>query len=245
MAAPMDNTNSSQNPNLIDDLEASFVNCLSLLTTQEQINVQDSEETKTSIENAMQKFFELSRQTEAFFLRKRMLISFQKPEQNLSEDMESLRVELARKEQLLERHTERLKRCQLLLQQQQQQQQQPSQTGSQSIQSSQPHHVPAATQSSMQPPASHPLQPPQHVPQTSTLPQYSHHVQQMPSQGGAGIPQGYQGFSGSVHQQSMPGPPPQMPSHSLPRQQAPPSYPQGPLAYLEQTTSNIGLPDRR
>lgn len=34
----------------------------------------------SGIENAMQKFLELSRQTEAFFLRKRMLISFQKPE---------------------------------------------------------------------------------------------------------------------------------------------------------------------
>ena len=30
----------------------------------------------------------------------------------------------------------------------------------------------------------------------------------------------------------------------MPRTQ-PPSYPQGPLAYLEQTTSNIGMPDRR
>ena len=37
------------------------------------------------IENAMVKFLELSRKTEAFFLRKRMLVAFQKPELVISE----------------------------------------------------------------------------------------------------------------------------------------------------------------
>ncbi|XP_045188248.2 mediator of RNA polymerase II transcription subunit 28-like [Mercenaria mercenaria] len=236
MAAPIDSASVGQNQNIIDDLESSFLNCLSLLTTQEQINVQDSEETKTSIENAMQRFLELSRQTEAFFLRKKMLISYQKPEQLLIDDIDNLKAELARKEALLEKHTERLKRCQIILQQQGAAPGQPVQ---------QPH--PAPTQPSMQPPQSHPVPQQPHMAQGGPLPQYpSHHMQQMPSQG-PGLPQ-YQGYSGSMHPQSMPGPPPPMQSHQVPmgqRPQAPPSYPQGPLAYLEQTTSNIGLPDRR
>lgn len=37
------------------------------------------------VENAMQKFLELSKKTEAFFLRKRMLISFTKPELVIAE----------------------------------------------------------------------------------------------------------------------------------------------------------------
>lgn len=238
MAAPLDAANTGQNPNLVDELEASLLNCLSLLTTQEQINVQDSEETKTSIENAMQKFLDLSRQTEAFFLRKRMLVSFQKPEYLVNDDINDLKAELLRKEALLEKHSERLKRCQMILQQQGAAPGQPMQ---------QPHPVPA--QSSMQPPPSHPVPQQPHMSQSGPLPQYPSHHMQMQSQGpGPNLPQ-YQGYSGSMHPQSMPGPhPPTMQSHPVsmaPRPQAPPSYPQGPLAYLEQTTSNIGLPDRR
>ncbi|XP_060573545.1 uncharacterized protein LOC132731386 [Ruditapes philippinarum] len=239
MAAPFEFEKIGQNSNIIDELESSFLNCLSLLTTQEQINVQDSEETKTSIENAMQKFLELSRQTEALFLRKRMLVSYQKPEQQLVDDIENLKGELARKEALLEKHTERLKRCQIILQQQ------GVTPAGQPVQQSHP----VSTQPNLQLPQSHtvPQQQP-HMAQSGSLPHYSsHHIQQIPSQAPA-LAQ-YQGYSGSIHSQSLPGPPPPMQSHPVvsigPRPQAPPSYPQGPLAYLEQTTSNIGLPDRR
>lgn len=161
----------------------------------------------------------------------------------LLQDIENLKGELARKEALLEKHTERLKRCQMILQQQ-------GGTSGPPVQQS--HPVPTCAQSNLQVPQSHsvPQQQP-HLSQAGSLPHYSsHHIQQISSQT-PGLPQ-YQGYSGSMHSQSIsvpPPPPPAMQSHpGVPvgqRPQAPPSYPQGPLAYLEQTTSSIGLPDRR
>ncbi|XP_052771280.1 mediator of RNA polymerase II transcription subunit 28-like [Mya arenaria] len=247
MAASSDLTMSSQNINLIDELESSFLNCMSLMTSQEQYNVQDSEETKTSIENAMQRFLELSRQTEAFFLRKRMLITYQKPDLLVKDEILDLKAELVRKEQLLERHAEKFKRCQLLMKERE--------GTSPSV------HAGSGHQSAMQSVNSHQTPPPQPQGLGATgampvghLPPYSqpHHLPGMGGQQGGSMAPGsgpYQGYPTTMHGQGpggMPGP--GMQSHSMgmgPRPQPPPSYPQGPLAYLEQTTSNIGLPDRR
>lgn len=87
----------------------------------------------------------------------------------------------------------------------------------------------------------------------SHLPQYNQqHMSQIPSQGTGPMGQNqggpYQGYPTTMHGQgSMAGPQASMQSHTMgmgSRTQPPPSY-QGPLAYLEQTTSNIGLPERR
>ncbi|KAH3785032.1 mediator of RNA polymerase II transcription subunit 28-like [Dreissena polymorpha] len=268
MAAPMDNSNYLPNSTLIDDLESSFLNCITLMTSQEPFNVQDAEETKTSVENAMQKFLELSRQTEAFFLRKRMLISFQKPEDLVKDEINDLKTELARKEQLLDKHAEKLKRCQVLIKDREGGPPLPPQT------------IPQQ-QGAMGPLGGHPTPPPHsgqamlmgsgqsmgHLPQYSQQLQMSQHAGQGglgqgqgglgpgqgglgPGQGGLGPGQGqYQTYQTSMHP-SVQGPMAAagmqpLPMGMGPRQQPPPSYPQGPLAYLEQTTSNIGLPDRR
>lgn len=238
MAASMipDASTAGQKQHLIDELESSFHNCVLLLTSQDYFNLQDSEETKTSVENAMTKFLDLSRQTEAFFLRKKLLASYQKPEQMLNDDIGDLKAELARKEQLLEKNTERLKRCQIMLQ-----------AGSPGVGVPQqppppPQHMPQQMPQQLPPP--HPMA------QGGPLPQYSpHHMQQMPPHPMGHFPQGPppgpQGFPPTqIHTPPMQGPPMPHPMGMPPRPQ-PPSYPQGPLAFLEQTTSNIGLPDRR
>lgn len=52
---------------------------------------------------------------EAFFLQKRFLLSALKPEMNVKEDISELRLELARKEELLKRHYDKIAVWQNLL----------------------------------------------------------------------------------------------------------------------------------
>ncbi|KAK0070451.1 mediator of RNA polymerase II transcription subunit 28 [Biomphalaria pfeifferi] len=100
---------------LVDDFEAAFQNCVSLLTSQENFNVQDSEETKMSVENSLQRFLESARQMETFFLNKRLILSVARPEHVLNEDILELKAEFERKEKLIEKHHEKLPKWQALL----------------------------------------------------------------------------------------------------------------------------------
>lgn len=148
---------------------------------------------------------------------------------------------------------EKLKRCQMMLMKDREGQGQPvSQQLTHQTQQQQQQQQPQ----SMQQMSSHPqTQAPSHMATSgSHLPQYSQqpHVSQMSTQGSTGMGQGpgpYQGYPTTMHGQGpMQGQQSPMQSHSMgmgARQQPPPSYPQGPLAYLEQTTSNIGMPERR
>ena len=158
------------------------------------------------------------------------------------QENQELRTEIERKEKLLERHTEKLKRCQLVLKGEaqpssiSQQQQQSQQQQSQSIQQLSSHPQTQA-QSHVGPSGGH-------------LPQYSQQSHGTPGSGGmAPNPGPYQSYPTTLHSQApIQGQQAGMQSHSMgtgARQQPPPSYPQGPLAFLEQTTSNIGLPERR
>ncbi|XP_059148743.1 mediator of RNA polymerase II transcription subunit 28-like isoform X2 [Physella acuta] len=90
-------------------------NCISLLTSQENFNVQDSEETKMSVENSIQRFLESARQMETFFLNKRLVLSASKPEHVLNEEIVELKAELERKEKLIEKHHEKLPKWQASL----------------------------------------------------------------------------------------------------------------------------------
>ncbi|XP_014783723.1 mediator of RNA polymerase II transcription subunit 28 [Octopus bimaculoides] len=200
----MPSTERSNEHNLIDELETAFQNCLSLLTSQEYFNVTDSEETKAGIEHALQRFLEVGRQMEAFFLRKRMILSIQKPEQVIKEEFTDLEQELLRKESLLQKHQHRLQQWQSLLCNLQSAQQQTS--------------IPQPTSKLSQQPQSASNSMPLHTMQ-SNMANYSQHPP--PSN-----PTGMQPAS-----QSLVMPPPQQPG-----------YQQTPLAFLEQTMSNIGMP---
>jgi len=75
----------------------------------------DKDEIKVEVEHTMHRFIDLARQMEAFFLQKRFLLSAFKPEMNVKEDINELRQELVRKDELLKRHYEKITVWQNLL----------------------------------------------------------------------------------------------------------------------------------
>jgi len=93
---------------LVDEFENSFQTCLSALTNPDSNHIHDSDEVKTSVELTIQRFLDVARQMECFFLQKRLLLSQQKPELILLEDNFDLRNEIARKDQVLQKFYEKL-----------------------------------------------------------------------------------------------------------------------------------------
>lgn len=181
--------------NMVDELEKAFQNSLLLVTSQEHFNTEnDPEEIKSSIEQSTQKLIDAARQLDTFFIQRRMVLCSSKADQGPpKEDLEDLRLELQRKEVLIQKHWEKLQTWQNLFK------------------------------------------------NNST---------------GQGVPTGAAPSSGQI-QAPQPGVQPQQPVPPGPMQQGsfgpgmapatggqpPGTYSQGgPLAYLEQTTSSIGLP---
>lgn len=113
MATP---TNSSGN--LVDEFEESFQQCLSILTKDEGLGnsgtgasgglIVDKDEGRAEMEQATMRFIDLARQMEAFFLQKRFLLSALKPELLVKEEINELKLELARKEELIKRHNDKI-----------------------------------------------------------------------------------------------------------------------------------------
>ncbi|NXB31219.1 MED28 polymerase, partial [Eulacestoma nigropectus] len=115
-----------RNPNntLVDELEASFRSarcfplppaCFASLVSQDYANGTDQEEIRTGVDQCIQKFLDVARQTECFFLQKRLQLSVQKPEQVIKEDVSELRNELQRKEALIQKHLSKLRHWQQVL----------------------------------------------------------------------------------------------------------------------------------
>ncbi|XP_066516074.1 mediator of RNA polymerase II transcription subunit 28 [Hoplias malabaricus] len=100
---------------LVDDLEASFEACFASLVSQDYVNGTDQEEIRTGVDQCIQKFLDVARQTECFFLQKRLQLSVQKPEQVEKEDISELRNELQRKEMLIQKHLAKIHHWQQVL----------------------------------------------------------------------------------------------------------------------------------
>ncbi|XP_077537847.1 mediator complex subunit 28 [Haemaphysalis longicornis] len=168
---------------IVDDFENSFQACLAAVTNPDYFYVRDSEEVKTGVEQTIQRFLDVAKQMESFFLQKRLVLSAQKSEQIVMEDNTELRAELARKEQLLQKYNEKIHYWQSLL---------------------------------------------------------SDHTSPSPGMGGGGggppQPQPPQGTMPPMQQQQGVQGPVMAGGQGLPG---------GPLAYLERTTSNIGMPEPR
>ncbi|PKK30850.1 mediator complex subunit 28 [Columba livia] len=98
-----------------DELEASFEACFASLVSQDYVNGTDQEEIRTGVDQCIQKFLDVARQTECFFLQKRLQLSVQKPEQVIKEDVSELRNELQRKEALIQKHLAKLRHWQQVL----------------------------------------------------------------------------------------------------------------------------------
>ncbi|KAK5899163.1 hypothetical protein CesoFtcFv8_008669 [Champsocephalus esox] len=114
------------NNTLVDELEASFEACFASLVSQDYVNGTDQEEIRTGVDQCIQKFLDVARQTECFFLQKRLQLSVQKPEQVVKEDVSELRNELQRKELLVQKHLSKLHHWQQVLEDVSVQQRKPS-----------------------------------------------------------------------------------------------------------------------
>lgn len=75
----------------------------------------DKDEINVVVDHTILKFIDLARQLEAFFLQKRFLLSALKPESVVKEDINDLRAELNRKDELIKRHYEKISAWQTLL----------------------------------------------------------------------------------------------------------------------------------
>uniref|UniRef100_A0A3Q1F562 Mediator of RNA polymerase II transcription subunit 28 n=1 Tax=Acanthochromis polyacanthus TaxID=80966 RepID=A0A3Q1F562_9TELE len=97
------------NNTLVDELEASFEACFASLVSQDYVNGTDQEEIRTGVDQCIQKFLDVARQTECFFLQKRLQLSFHVV------DVSELRNELQRKELLVQKHLTKLHHWQQVL----------------------------------------------------------------------------------------------------------------------------------
>lgn len=84
-----------------------------MLTKEDALQTLEKDE--MAIDHTILKFIDHARQLEAFFLQKRFLLSALKPECVVKEDICDLRTELARKEELIKRHYEKIVQWQSLL----------------------------------------------------------------------------------------------------------------------------------
>ncbi|KAB0796752.1 hypothetical protein PPYR_10813 [Photinus pyralis] len=260
MATP---TNGSGN--LVDEFEEAFQHCLNVLTKEEAVGSTDKDDIRTEVEQTTLRFIDLARQMEAFFLQKRFLLSALKPEMVVKEDINELRLELTRKDELLKRHYEKIAVWQNLLADLQGYAKSPAQSSStqnlisngSSVPPSPIPNIPgnqtpnqmivSAMSPTMQQMQQQQLQQMQQQQQQLQL-QQQQQMQQLQQQ--MQVPPGMSSSGVGV------GPGMMSPQQAMFMQQqgmggARTSFPQqggllqGPLAYLEKTTSNIGMTDGR
>ncbi|XP_003425770.1 mediator of RNA polymerase II transcription subunit 28 [Nasonia vitripennis] len=244
-------TPTNGNGNLIDEFEESFQQCLNLFIKEDGLekngvsSLVDKDETKLEVDQTTLRFIDLARQVEAFFLQKRFLLSALKPELVIKEEVQDLRNELVRKEDLMKKHYEKIQIWQKLLAEMHGGVQRNGLANSnQAVQpqvttngSNNPVQQQLLQQQRMQQ---------QHQHQTFLL-QQRQQLQQQAQQGpsGAGNSPNIQGAGVPVGPQNV--------MMNQPNTARPAGFPvgvnnsplQGPLAFLEKTTSNIGMPERR
>ncbi|XP_075145695.1 mediator complex subunit 28 [Haematobia irritans] len=101
-------SSSNGNGNLMDEFEEAFQNCLLSLTKLEANTSTNKEEVELEVQKTTNRFIDVARQMEAFFLQKRFLVSTLKPDQLIKDENQDLRIEIQRKEALLNKHYSRL-----------------------------------------------------------------------------------------------------------------------------------------
>ncbi|XP_067626472.1 mediator of RNA polymerase II transcription subunit 28 [Eurosta solidaginis] len=98
----------NENGNLMDEFEEAFQACLLSLTKPEPNTGTNKDEIELEVQKTTNRFIDVARQMEAFFLQKRFLVSTLKPDMLIKDENQDLRNEIARKEQLLNKHYSRL-----------------------------------------------------------------------------------------------------------------------------------------
>uniref|UniRef100_A0A2K5QRR9 Mediator of RNA polymerase II transcription subunit 28 n=1 Tax=Cebus imitator TaxID=2715852 RepID=A0A2K5QRR9_CEBIM len=89
------------NSTLVDKLESSFEACFASLVSQDYVTGTDQEEIRTGVDQCIQKFLDI--------------LSVQKPEQVIKDDVSELRNELQRKDALVQKHLTKLRHWQQVL----------------------------------------------------------------------------------------------------------------------------------
>ncbi|XP_011505404.1 PREDICTED: mediator of RNA polymerase II transcription subunit 28 isoform X2 [Ceratosolen solmsi marchali] len=246
-------TSTNGNGNLIDEFEEAFQQCLNLFTKDDGLEnnsiglTVDKDETKIEVDQITFRCIDLARQVEAFFLQKRFLLSALKPELVVKEDITDLKVELLRKEELIKRHYEKILIWQNLLAEMHGWVQPNGFTHS--TQSIQNQGINNSNNSTVQ----QQILQHQHIQQQQQqMHLQQHQIQQLHQQqaqqtsGSSSI--NLQGTGVSVGAQSIflnQGNVSTSRSSTFPVASVNSSSLQGPLAFLEKTTSNIGMPERR
>lgn len=109
------NNNSSSSKNLVRDFEDSFTTLFGVLANNNCQQSAETEELKLSVEQCVNEFIERGRELEIFFMQKRFQSSSQKPEQIIAEDLNEIKSEIQRKDQLIERFNQKLETWQQIL----------------------------------------------------------------------------------------------------------------------------------
>ncbi|XP_030375958.1 mediator of RNA polymerase II transcription subunit 28 [Scaptodrosophila lebanonensis] len=94
--------------NLMDEFEEAFQACLLSLTKQEPNSGTNKEEIELEVQKTTNRFIDVARQMEAFFLQKRFLVSTLKPYMLIKDENQDLSIEIQRKDALLQKHYNRL-----------------------------------------------------------------------------------------------------------------------------------------
>ncbi|EDW15809.1 mediator of RNA polymerase II transcription subunit 28 [Drosophila mojavensis] len=100
--------NENGSGNLMDEFEEAFQSCLLSLTKQEPNSGTNKEEIELEVQKTTNRFIDVARQMEAFFLQKRFLVSTLKPYMLIKDENQDLSIEIQRKEALLQKHYNRL-----------------------------------------------------------------------------------------------------------------------------------------
>ncbi|XP_014237644.1 mediator of RNA polymerase II transcription subunit 28 [Trichogramma pretiosum] len=238
-------TSNNGNGNVIDEFEESFQQYLNLFTKNEGFEKQkdlelqlDKDESKLEVDQVFFRFIDMARQVEAFFLQRRFLLSVLKPELPIKEEIMDLKTEIFRKEEMIKKHHDKVVVWQNLLAEMHgwaqpngsscnvpnmnQQTNSGNNTNNQHHYMSQPIHS--------QSPIQH------HAHLQNQQPPNASMQMNLQANGVPTIPQNVFANQGNMGPSRNPG-------FGLPVNNS--SSLQGPLAYLEKTTSNIGMPDRR
>ncbi|XP_034234170.1 mediator of RNA polymerase II transcription subunit 28-like isoform X2 [Thrips palmi] len=268
MINKMANT-SNGNGNLVDEFEEAFQACLNILTKDDSITSMDKDEIRAEVDQTISRVIDLARQTESYFLQKRFLLSALKPEFIVKEDITDLKTELLRKDELIKKHYEKINQWQNLLVDLRSAQSQGhlgqaaaavGAMGQQGPHLGQPNGMPPGGPG----PAMGPVAPGNSMPgnlqqlqqqqqqqlqmQQQLQQQQQQQQQQQSQQQQMQLQQQmqHQQMQQMQMQQQVPGmaSPQQTMFMGSPRTPFQPSL-QGPLAYLEKTTSNIGMTDGR
>lgn len=208
----MANSNAHSSPNLVDEFEEAFQNIIHSCTKDEPTTGEDVAEIKQEVDYATNRFIDLARQMEVFFLQKRFVLANMRPDLVLKEEIADLKQEIVRKDEIIKRHFEKIDQWKALLHDQ------PAPTS-----------FPKMMASEGRPMSGMPMQPPAPHMQMSAASSPLHGV---PPGGPQNVPHGM------IPMPPQPNPQQQMYMQQTGMR---PNFPQGPLAYLEKTTNNIDM----